>query len=752
VAGECLQGVCHCVAGVSGPACDECSSPGSVFSHSLQRCEEEPNPPSPPETARCGLATGALWGVGNIVTLDGSSFDFSGACEYTLLHTFCANRPETLVQVQQALFPTDTSAVAAAYAVAIREGGSSGDTVVVQPSAADLSQLSVLVNGAALPTEALGAATAFGQGHVLVSGFGQVALVRLGSGVEIAVQLRSSTGTHGVIDVSVTVVDSSVACGCSEGLLGYMDGVRSTDLLLPQDSNGVLRTSSALPLALNQFATVPSSAVGSFGVFADLWRTADNDARLFSSVRPAGCATAPSPPPPPPPTECRLSQAASDCCASAVAGPVAVAACIADYCATGVCVGPRDTDPCDGATCVAGQVCVGGTCVTVDDDPCDGVACVTGVCRQGTCWCPAGVTGPLCERCVETGFVLDAAQGRCVEPTNNDTTGQGCAAASAGFVGSTFLTTLDGDVYTFQRACEYTLLHTFCAGRPSTLLQVRQSGPAGAAEAVVGVAIRETPAGGLEAGTEAEVVEVYGNGSALSIVLGGSTLALVSGVRAYSAGVIVASQQGARVLVQLRSGVQVQVYALGSGDSAIGLVVSVDGDTSAVCGCSEGLLGFMDGSLGRELLLPRAGEAHYRTAADLPLGMQAFGAVPSGRLPTAASFGSAWQLPGRERLFTRPVVDGCEMPDDTTITTTATEATATTTMATATTTTASTTTTTMLSTTTATVAPGVCRASAAAAQCCASLGGAQYMACLADFCDTGSCHVVPFPPPTGGRV
>jgi hypothetical protein len=342
-----VSGACVCPTGIRGVLCDQCVDNGLTFNATTLTCEV-----IDPETD-CSLSQGSVTGAGHYATLDGSTFAFGGTCEYTLLHTFCAGRAETTVQVQQAAWPDSGSAVAAVAAVAVREG--SGSTVTVAAAGDGAAACGVQVGGVALDAASLGTATPFAGGEVLRSGDGRTVSVRLLSGIRVDVE--QPAGVAGLLNVFVRVVDAGAACGCSEGLLGFMDGQAGRDLL--QMAAAGYRSSSSLPVDAGEFASVPSAGVASFGAFGEGWRTR-SEARLFGGELPASCSNTTVPPLP----ECTRLAEAVDCCTPLVAQPLAYANCLRDFCATGVCLRPNNT--CDQVACPQGQVCVGGTCVVVD--------------------------------------------------------------------------------------------------------------------------------------------------------------------------------------------------------------------------------------------------------------------------------------------------------------------------------------------------------------------------------------------------
>ena len=98
----------------------------------------------------CPATSAFVWGLAHFRSVDGRHFDFSGRCEYTLLHTFCSNKPHTIVQAQFGPWPAANSAVTGVTAVAVQENG--GDVVRVEAVGETPALLAAAANpaGAAL--------------------------------------------------------------------------------------------------------------------------------------------------------------------------------------------------------------------------------------------------------------------------------------------------------------------------------------------------------------------------------------------------------------------------------------------------------------------------------------------------------------------------------------------------------------------------------------------------------------------------
>jgi hypothetical protein len=373
--GECFRGACFCPIGVVGELCDQCADTELTFNVVSQTCEvDDSNTTTTGPGGVCGVSQGSVTGAGHYATLDGSTFAFGGTCEYTLLHTFCAGRAETTVQVQQAAWPDSGSAVSAVAAVAVRED--SGSTVTVAAAGDGTAACGVQVGGVALDAASLGTATPFAGGEVLRSGDGRTVSVRLLSGIRVDVE--QPAGVAGLLNVFVRVVDAGAACGCSEGLLGFMDGQAGRDLL--QMAAAGYRSSSSLPVDAGEFASVPSAGVASFGAFGEGWRTR-SEARLFGGELPASCSNTTVPSPPPPLPVCTRLAEAVDCCAELAAVPAAYLACISDFCASGLCIAV-DPEPCAAVNCSSLEVCVAGSCI---QNP-DGEVLRVGVCVNVCFW------------------------------------------------------------------------------------------------------------------------------------------------------------------------------------------------------------------------------------------------------------------------------------------------------------------------------------------------------------------------------
>ncbi len=341
VTGECFRGICMCPTGIRGMLCGECVQAGQVLDLQSQTCVPE----TPTNTTDlCTVGQAYCVGDPHCVTLDGSRFDFMGQCEYTLLHTFCASRPETTVQVRQSAWPAADGVVAVLNGVAVRESSSNGSSPVVEILAlAGQAGLNISVDGVAFAGRGTSLSLGNGFGVMQVSSSATTVVVQLGSGLVVRAEWSTSNGYTGVINLYLDALEPSSVCGCTEGLLGFADGSLGKEFLLPLAG---YRRSSDLPVqALSEFASIPTPEVPSSLVFGELWRlrgAAHNASqRLFSGAEPAACSAAPSPSPSPPspplpPVNCSSSAAARTCCANATTS-AAYMDCIIDFCATDSC-------------------------------------------------------------------------------------------------------------------------------------------------------------------------------------------------------------------------------------------------------------------------------------------------------------------------------------------------------------------------------------------------------------------------------
>jgi hypothetical protein len=326
-----------CPPGVRGSLCSECAEAGFLFNAATKVCENVTEPETNPV---CKPAQAVCSGDPHCSTFDGSRFDFMGTCEYTLVHTFCTDKPETIVQVQQSPWPQADSAVSVISAVAMQENnGAQRGAVLEVRGAVSSGTLSLRINGVLYSEAALRAAPAvvFTEGVVQVGSTLQAMVVIFRSGQVVHVGLQAQSSYTTAMSVAVDLNEVGAACGCTEGLLGYMDADMSRDYLLPAAGYRRNGGSSAQPLALSEFASIPSVATPSFAAFGEMWRLHSAahtaDVRLFSGPPPALCNRTIVPPSDP----CPTTAAALQCC-RALAGQPEYVDCITDFCATGHCL------------------------------------------------------------------------------------------------------------------------------------------------------------------------------------------------------------------------------------------------------------------------------------------------------------------------------------------------------------------------------------------------------------------------------
>ncbi len=358
-----------CPGGVTGKLCDECVSPYQHFHRAYRGCVGAPGLSSSPT---CDPARAESFGGGHFRTFDGRTFDVSGVCEYTLLHTFCEARPEVTIQARMRRVagadgqPAD-SGLSAISRLAVRmtpaDGAVPGDVVELLPDASG-EGVTVLVNGGAVYT--LGRAAAFGQGFVYGAADSQNMLLKFNaSGLAVRVG-RSWTSPS--LEIFVDVVDPVDTCGCSEGLLGFHDGQDSTDFLTPQFT---YRGNSSLPVGFEEFAwgSYPQSVGPVMNDFGEAWRLSSQDVpRLFTDDLSEQCDSSGGPVSPSrASTFCLQSGAAVQCCAS-LANTAKYTSCLADFCSSGSCWIPSSTllgecsDAAQSCGSAADVVCIDGQC------------------------------------------------------------------------------------------------------------------------------------------------------------------------------------------------------------------------------------------------------------------------------------------------------------------------------------------------------------------------------------------------------
>ncbi len=338
-----MDGICRCWPGVRGALCDECVEPGYRLELQSGLCV----PDNTSDSSKCVTGLAQCLGDPHCVTLDGSTFDFHGQCEYTLLHTFCADRPEVTIQVRQQAWPNSSAAGLASVVshVAVQEVSRDATASVVEiAGVAGQGRLSILVDGGAVDAETLQTVALGGASTLVIGRSGATAMVRLSSGIVLTVHLAAAeNAVSGALAVQVRADDPLSVCGCTEGLLGFADGSRAREFLLPALS---YRNASNAPVqALAQFAAIPSLQIPSFAAFGEMWRlqsvTHNASRRLFQGAVPEACSAMPdssaaaSPPLPLFSPACSRSPAALACCSHAP--PSMLAACLTDFCKLGNC-------------------------------------------------------------------------------------------------------------------------------------------------------------------------------------------------------------------------------------------------------------------------------------------------------------------------------------------------------------------------------------------------------------------------------
>lgn len=703
VFGVCLGGACHCNAGIRGPLCNECIEAGYVLNLQSGLCVFENR--TEPEV--CTPRTGGCLGDPHCTTLDGSAFDFHGHCEYTLLHTFCPDKPATTVQVRQSAWPgaAGSGGATVVSAAAMQETFNGNSTSVVEIVAlAEQSVLQVLLDGAVLVAEGGGeggpTSVSLGpEASLQVGSSWRSAVVRFASGIVVTVQLSAHNNVTGALAVQVQATQPASVCRCSEGLLGFADNSLAREYLLPGPA---YRSAADVPLlnpspsSLTQFASIPSPDIPSFLSYGERWRlqSAVHNAsqRLFHSAEPDACSVPAALEggayslPAPLDDACGESGAAVACCTNASAR--LRLACLTDFCKIGSCnfTYPPIVDPCDFVSCATGQ-CVGGVCV-----------------------CSAETRGVLCDECTEPGLVVNTTTGAC----ENRTVEEGCGSRRGLCTADLRCQTFDGSLATFFGGrCEYTLLHTFCASRPETIVQV-QAGPwvAPDATAAVVTAVGLQENSGMLQGAILEVrpsPDRSGLRLWVNSVLYEPSALVAAETTAFAEGSVLALGSGRTLVVQFRSGHVVTMVLALADTFGVGVAVTVDlNGATAGCGCTEGLLGFADGVPSRDFLLP---VQSYRRSDSLPLAPSAFAAIPSAAVPSASVFGERWRLQSANhtasiRLFQgRPPASCSDVI----------------------------------------VPPLPCNPpSHAALECCErELGQPTYSSCLADYCRTNTCVVDP---------
>ncbi len=351
---------------MTGRLCDECVDVAKRFNKASNSCVSASPALSVPSS--CPPTSAHCWGLGHCKTLDGRLVDMPASCEHTLLHTFCAGKPETTLQAQmEPVAALDTTGQAAGSAshwsglkrVAVQESvnGTLGDIVEVYVQPQGSAALGVIINGSEMVSE--WRTVAFGQGTVLMGP--SLVTVRLGaSGLLVEVSLRSQA--LGLLDIRVQVRDGSVTCGCSEGLFGFHDGQQNTEFLLPR---AAYRSSADLPvISLADFANGSVPLPGSspaMASFAEQWLIRSPSQRLFSVAAPLSCAvssfqTAA--------VQCTGTADAAACCANML-GDAEVAGCAADFTALRLCA-VRDlfNNSCAANCSHLNVTCVAGACVS----------------------------------------------------------------------------------------------------------------------------------------------------------------------------------------------------------------------------------------------------------------------------------------------------------------------------------------------------------------------------------------------------
>jgi hypothetical protein len=261
-------------------------------------------------------------------------------------------------------WPQTPSSVSSISAIAVMEsmGLMGGDKVEVL-SAGGSSSMVVKINGATVNVN--GGSVAFGQGTVSGTTGTTTVLIQLtASMIQVRVQLLYVTASTAALTVNVDLLDGSVACRCSEGLLGYYDNNQQGSEWLSPKASTAYRTSSDLPVTAGEFAAIPSSGTPTLTAFGELWRLSNSQPRVFSSAAGSHAPCSQTAVVPQRPTgSCAQSNEAKTCCASMIGTPQ-YDDCILDFCASdGVCIGVFKRNACGDVSCPTDNVCVGGECV-----------------------------------------------------------------------------------------------------------------------------------------------------------------------------------------------------------------------------------------------------------------------------------------------------------------------------------------------------------------------------------------------------